>query len=242
MNPSRAEPAKPDDGAAALNQPRQSTAVQARRQRRQRMLAALRHSERPRKPGLRACGLALCVLVVIGLLGQRSTPSVPARCSARPEATAIWDFCQTPRMSLPAAQLDHWQARSAELSEADFSAASLASADFAYARIRDSNLSLAVLKQARLTGADLRGTTFAHADLAGADFGFADLSSADLTGAVIDGANFSGAILNAAVWIDGRICGARSVGVCEPANSGTKPVEDDHVYLMEPSSSLHHFE
>lgn len=60
-----------------------------------------------------------------------------------------------------------------------------------------------------LAGADLRS-----ANLVGARFGGANLSYANLKDARVDGAVFDGANLAGAIWVDGRVCAAGSVGSC----------------------------
>ena len=59
---------------------------------------------------------------------------------------------------------------------------------------------LAILRESNLAGANLQG---------------ANLSHADLHGASVQGLNLEGARLDQAVWVDGRICGANSIGRCD---------------------------
>lgn len=60
------------------------------------------------------------------------------------------------------------------------------------------------LRAAELVGTSLRQASLADADLSGANLLHADLAGADL----------SGARLGQAVWVDGRICAADSIGRC----------------------------
>lgn len=65
-----------------------------------------------------------------------------------------------------------------------------------------------------LTGSSFRDAilveaNFANANLDRADFRGANLQDATLTNAMLSGARFEGA-----TWVDGRICGTGSVGVC----------------------------
>ncbi|MDF1523792.1 MAG: pentapeptide repeat-containing protein, partial [Trueperaceae bacterium] len=69
---------------------------------------------------------------------------------------------------------------------------------------------------------DFQGADFSGADLRGAHLAGADLRGADLRGANLEGAFAPGdavklddALLGGAVWIDGRVCGAESVGTCD---------------------------
>jgi hypothetical protein len=65
------------------------------------------------------------------------------------------------------------------------------------------------LAYAKLSGMDLAHADLRRANLIGVTFIRATLFGADLSGAKIAGANFSGAL-----WIDGSICQAGSVGRC----------------------------
>lgn len=67
-------------------------------------------------------------------------------------------------------------------------------AQLAGADLRKAELVGTLLRQASLAGSDLRGANLLHADLAGADL--------------------VGARLDQAVWVDGRICAAGSLGRC----------------------------
>lgn len=94
--------------------------------------------------------------------------------------------------------------RGAALGGADLSHANLSYGDFQRA-----DLSGASLRQARLTGAILRLASLARADLSGAD-----LSYGDLGGANLEGSNLTGTVLDRAIWPDGRVCAAGSLGQC----------------------------
>jgi len=81
------------------------------------------------------------------------------------------------------------------------------------------NFSAAKLAGVTMTNVDANSAIFKQADLSGAKFTNIDLSKADLRGANLKGAHFlnvdwEDALLEGAVWIDGRRCGAGSIGVC----------------------------
>jgi hypothetical protein len=65
-----------------------------------------------------------------------------------------------------------------------------------------------------LVGADLSGAELVGTSLQRTNLSHADLRRANLTQARLDGANLTGARLGEAVWTDGRICAADSVGQC----------------------------
>ena len=66
------------------------------------------------------------------------------------------------------------------------------------------------LQSINLSGADLR-----NANLQGAELYYADLRNANMIGAKnVDAAYVNGACLDGAIWIDGSICQAGSIGGC----------------------------
>lgn len=66
-----------------------------------------------------------------------------------------------------------------------------------------------------LVGADLQGAELLGASLKAADLRYANLTSANLSQADLTGADITGARLANAIWPDGRVCAARSVGTCQ---------------------------
>lgn len=101
---------------------------------------------------------------------------------------------------------------SANLGGAHFNSAELSKANLAYADLTRADLSYANLAGANLQGADLGGANLRYAELRGANLRGADLRAADLSGA-----NLGGAQLADAIWLDGTVCGAGSVGACVEA-------------------------
>lgn len=67
---------------------------------------------------------------------------------------------------------------------------------------------------ALLEGADLRAAELVGTSLRQAQLSHADLSRANLLHADLAGADLRGARLGDAVWVDGRICAADSIGRC----------------------------
>lgn len=65
-----------------------------------------------------------------------------------------------------------------------------------------------------LVGADLRGAELIGASFRRANLSYADLRKANLAQSDLTGAKLAGAQLEDAVWVDGRICAAGSVGRC----------------------------
>lgn len=99
-------------------------------------------------------------------------------------------------------------------SSANFLGANLTSASvndvfLAHANFEGANLANANFTRSTLTRANLRA-----ANLSNAVFIDADLRGADLTAAGIVNTNWAGTQLGGAIWTDGRICAAGSVGAC----------------------------
>lgn len=66
-----------------------------------------------------------------------------------------------------------------------------------------------------LVGADLRGAELLGTHLKSARLRYADLTQANLAQADLTSADLTGVRLGNAVWVDGRVCAADSVGVCK---------------------------
>lgn len=66
-----------------------------------------------------------------------------------------------------------------------------------------------------LVGADLRGAELLGTRLKGALLTYADLTQANLGQADLTDADLKGARLGNAVWTDGRVCSADSIGICK---------------------------
>lgn len=96
----------------------------------------------------------------------------------------------------------------------DKQGASLRGADLARANLDYADLSHAALSGSRLAHASLVGADLSAADLTNANMSNADLSNADLTAANMESVNLSGAVLDHAIWVDGRVCAAGSLGQC----------------------------
>jgi uncharacterized protein YjbI with pentapeptide repeats len=89
-----------------------------------------------------------------------------------------------------------------------------ARADLSGASLMSNNFESASFAGADLEGATLSGARLVNADLTGADFTRANLMGADLTGANIQGATFDRAALGGAIFPDGTVCAAGSIGRC----------------------------
>ena len=61
---------------------------------------------------------------------------------------------------------------------------------------------------------DIENATFEGANLTGANFENADLEETSLLNANITGTNFKNTELEYAIWVNGKTCGAGSVGSC----------------------------
>lgn len=131
-------------------------------------------------------------------------------CNAPPAPGVNWRNCLIKDLDVGAASLAGANLNSAVLRRAKLSATDLSNADLRYA-----NLSQADLRHAQMHGAAMVGINLQFADLRGADLSYADLRFADLSKSKIDDVILENARLDSALWIDGRSCGADSIGKCE---------------------------
>lgn len=113
----------------------------------------------------------------------------------------------------------------ADLRGAKLRNARLTWANLSYANLREADLSGARLNGAEFHGALLSGAKLAAAGIGGASFRAARLDGADLRGAdagdfefegITTRTSFEAARLDGVTWLDGRVCGAGSVGECRP--------------------------
>lgn len=186
------------------------------------LLVARRHARerdwRPRgsrAPLIRswsALSVLLLVLVGAGLYAGLTSPdaSAPVRSCDAPAAPGVdWGNCSLEGVKLAGADLG-----AARIDNADLHGAQLRGADLSRANLAYSNLGTADLRYADLRSAILLGTGLRSADLSNAILENADLSYADLRGAKLGGTRLQGARLGQAIWTDGRVCAAHSVGEC----------------------------
>ena len=101
----------------------------------------------------------------------------------------------------------------------DLTSADLSLARFNRAQLDDSNLSYANLSNAsliytHLARTSLLGANLSNADLSHAKLSDADLRYADLRGAVLSATVLTRAQLDHAIWPNGRLCAAGSLGQC----------------------------
>ena len=90
----------------------------------------------------------------------------------------------------------------------------LTGANFEKAELDGVNFENANLTGANFKGADIERSNFKNANLTNADFEDADLEEANLQGAIIKGTNFKNTELEYAIWVNGKVCGAGSIGAC----------------------------
>lgn len=156
-------------------------------------------------------------LLALGLI--LISPAAWAACADVPAPGVVWARCVLDGRDLRGAALAGSHLRDISAFRADFTGADLSGFDGERGKFLRAVLSDAKMARARLTEADFTGATLLRVDLTGADLrrarlNSADLSEADLTGARLEGADINRARLSGAKWIDGRVCGAESVGQC----------------------------
>ena len=154
--------------------------------------------------------LALASMVgVLMYLLPRGEVSTQVICIAPPQPQVNWSNCALEGVQLAGQDLSNGKLRNTRFTGANLRGAKLAGSDLAYSNLNLANLSYASLERATLTGADMR-----NADLSSVNLQGADLSYADLTGANLGGAEIANAKFDHAIWFDGSVCAAGSLGQC----------------------------
>lgn len=188
--------------------------VDLRLRRHEQEIRSLLEAQSRRRPAFVAGLASLLVVLLVGIgvwFGQSGETGIQAslaskarNCAQAPAEGVNWRGCDKNDAVLRGAAL-----KNANLAGAHFERTDLSSADLSYANLDGSDLRGANLRGARMLGASL-----VRADLTGADLSGADLGFAVLTEARLDGARTAEASLRGATWLDGRVCGDESVGVC----------------------------
>ncbi|MCW8889785.1 MAG: pentapeptide repeat-containing protein, partial [Sedimenticola sp.] len=171
--------------------------------------------ERKQKRPFPVAGFSVVVTVVVLVIGfgfYLGSPESVADpdCHAAPAPGVNWRNCNMDGVQLDAAELDGVLLNNAVVRRAHLTGSKLNSGDLQYVDMSESDLSYVELKQAMLKGATLRRADLSYADMTGADLSFADLTGANLGGAKLDNTNLSHAI-----WMDGSVCLAESLGRCK---------------------------
>ncbi len=158
--------------------------------------------------------IAVSTLLVILAVGVGLYIGVPASiqdpdCNAKAGPGVNWRNCRLDAVSFESANLQGAILNSSILRMAKLPGAIFTLADLQYADLSGSDLSYAEFANAKMKGINLQS-----ADLSYADFSNSDLSYANLRGSNMGGAKIGGARLDRAIWIDGTVCGAGSLGRC----------------------------
>jgi hypothetical protein len=159
-------------------------------------------------------GLVVSVVMVLAYLFVPRPPAVPdPECAAAPRPGINWSNCRLDGATLDGVALGEAYMPNVYLTRAHLAGAVLAGAQAPYA-----NFTLADLRGADFTAAELIGASFRGADLRRAKLRGANLAYADFSGARLDESVLDDATLDKAIWPDGRVCGPRSRGRCEPVD------------------------
>lgn len=179
------------------------------RQQRSELLKKLK----PERP-TRFWPILIISLILIGIFASAvlfPTPSTlsEANCESAPASAVNWENCLKPGMDIPSATLTGANLRNSGLAMSNMMSVELNGADLSYADLQLSNLSYASMQGANLKGANLQQTDLSYSNLTDSDLSFANLRDANLGGSDLQNAK-----LDKAIWIDGRICAAGSIGEC----------------------------
>lgn len=177
----------------------------------------------------------MAVIVMAGVVGgawyyQPWEMMESSDCAAPAQPWVNWSNCLMEGVQLAATDLRGARMRNANLSGADLRGSQLGGADIAYTNLAGANLTGTEMTQAALVGANLRNADLSQAKLDGANLAYAvfqganltaadltgaDMRNADLKGAMITLARLSEAKMDNAIWVDGKVCAAGSVGECK---------------------------
>jgi len=182
--------------------------IQQRQQR-----TALLQKLKPERPTRFWPLLIICLLLMGIFVGAILFPTPSnlsdADCDSAPAPQVNWENCLKPGMDIPSTTLTGSNLRNSGLAMSNMMGIELVGADLSYADLRLSNLSYASLQGANLKGANLQQADLSYSNLTNSDLSFANLRDAKLGGSDLQDAK-----LDKAIWIDGRICAAGSVGSC----------------------------
>ncbi len=151
----------------------------------------------------------LLIVASLAILSPTLLPISEVNCSAPAGIAINWNNCSKPNVTLENMDMHNAQMRGTYLANANLMNVTLSHADMAYADLSTSNLSYAQLQYSNLVGANLIQADLSYADLSHADLSYADLTDANLGGTVLENVSFDHAI-----WPNGDMCAAKSVGKC----------------------------
>lgn len=161
-------------------------------------------------PWILAASATLVAVLLFFWATDRGEPSEPPACHLPPAPEVNWSYCRMPGLDLRGVDLRRALLRSTDLLGSRLDGALMAGADLRYADLRRTQLTGADLRRATLTGAALQDAALNQANLEEADLSYANLIGADLSET-----RLKGAVLDRAIWVDGRVCEAGSVGACK---------------------------
>ena len=152
--------------------------------------------------------IALFMIATYFFWYRPAMPRAESDCAAGSAPAVNWSGCEMPGRSLSRVDLSRANLSNAKLT-GDLQGTQLRAADLSYASLEGADLRGANLRAANLKGVLLSGANLSLSDLRDADLGYANLQAANL-----NGVSLSGAKLGRAIWTDGRVCSADSVGEC----------------------------
>jgi len=131
-------------------------------------------------------------------------------CFALPQPKVNWRNCNKSQLIAVQSDLSESNLHSVILRNSNLYASNFNKASMDYSNLSGSNLS-----QSSFVRAKLKGASFKNSDLRRTNFKGADLTYSDFSNANITFADFTDANLAHAIWINGKVCRAGSVGRCQ---------------------------
>lgn len=196
-------------GAGARPGP-DSARLAARQRRREEYIDGLLNKRENRSRQIAVIGSCVAAIFLTVTVLVPQTVTEPPQCQANARPGVNWHNCSLEARDLSRVDLSASDLRNAKLRDATLMGARLSQSNLAYADLVNTNISYADLSGARLIGANLQRADLSYANLQGANLAYADLTGANMGGSELRESRFDNAI-----WTDGRVCGAGSVGGCE---------------------------
>ena len=153
--------------------------------------------------------LVVATGIILAFVFYRPAPVISADCSASAQPGVDWSGCNKQGVVLSVRDLTGSLWAAGRFNEANFMGSKLDNSDLSYANFTRANFQRASMQRVYLKGAVLD-----QADLQGANLAGSDLSYAELTGALLTDAKLNGARFDHAIWVNGEVCLAGSVGEC----------------------------
>lgn len=183
--------------------------IKLHRQLRDDVLARYNQTSGKKNRNIAMVVLMVVLFVALIVFYQPGDVVSGADCTALAKSGVNWSACNKQGQNFAGMDLSGSSLKGTKLNGADFSRTRLDASDLSYASLFHAQMIQSSLQNAVLKGANLR-----QADLRSANLQGADLSYSELVGTRLEGATLIGARFDHALWVNGQVCLAGSIGAC----------------------------